>query len=752
MKFSRRSLLLSASALGFSSCADARFPRGGAARVQSWSTMPIGGGGYLDGIDIAPDGTVVVRSDTHPAPYLLSGSTWLPLQTANSMPAAYAVVRTATDNNAIGAWEIRICPSLPTKFYMIGGASPNGKLLVTTNSGALWTELTNFPAQADLAENDNFRGFNYRMAVDPQNDAILFVGTVSGGLQRTLNSGGAWTTRTVGTGTGTSGVGMAIAFDPTSSVSSSAKQGLFVCRYGDGVYHSTDGGGSFTKLNTTNMPTTFRDMMVDQNGKLWIADNSGSFTNLWTWTSGAGWVSIPVDTSLQGIHSFDVDPTNALRVATAGGGGAISTSTDGGANWNSVWNNTTVNGGSDSPWMQTSYPNSYSNYFITDGKIRFDTQTAGKLWQAWGFGLMYAANAFASTSAITFTASVRGIEGLDAVCIIHPPGGNPIGGGYDVPIWNFLSYTSAPSEYKPVGYNNGISPVDVPTSKGWALDFAKSDPTFIVAVTGLTHTSLANGYRGFYSTNKGVDWLPFADQNAAFWTNAYGSIAASTPSNIVVQTGDATFYTLNGGALWAASTYAGNIGAYPFSAGQQFIAADANVANKFLIISASGDGIYSSTNGGATFAKISTFSAASAGFDQKILSIPGHTDHYLLTGGYLDTADHPISGGRLYRSTDGGQNWGTGIPNIGECWCMDYGTTVSGQSYPTIYFAGWADRGSGLEFGVWKTIDNFTTFVLLGNTHNPMGWYSLISGIAGDKNIDGACSISYFGGGFKTFR
>ena len=52
-------------------------------------------------------------------------------------------------------------------------------------------------------------------------------------------------------------------------------------------------------------------------------------------------------------------------------------------------------------------------YFITDGKIKFDTQVAGKLWQAWGFGLMYAANVFApARRRSTFTTNVGGIENL----------------------------------------------------------------------------------------------------------------------------------------------------------------------------------------------------------------------------------------------------------------------------------------------------------------------------------------------------
>ena len=235
------------------------------------------------------------------------------------------------------------------------------------------------------------------------------------------------------------------------------------------------------------------------------------------------------------------------------------------------------------------------------------------------------------------------------------------------------------------------------------------------------------------------------------WSNGgYGSIACSTPSNIVIQVPNGLFYTVNGGVNWIAASYAGNNAAYPYTRGMHFICADPNVANKFLI-SSPGDGIYKSTDSGATWSKVSSFNPASRGFDQHLIGIPGQAGHFLITGGYLDNATPPQPGGALYRSTDDGVTW-PAITNVGEVWCMDYGTTVSGQSYPTIYFAGWANRGSGMEFGVWKTIDNFSTFTLLGNTHYPMGWYSVIGGIAGDKNIDGACSISYFGGGFKTFR
>jgi hypothetical protein len=49
-------------------------------------SLKLGAGGYLTGIDIAPDGTKVVRTDTHGAYKMKSDGTWEQLITAESMP------------------------------------------------------------------------------------------------------------------------------------------------------------------------------------------------------------------------------------------------------------------------------------------------------------------------------------------------------------------------------------------------------------------------------------------------------------------------------------------------------------------------------------------------------------------------------------------------------------------------------------------------------------------------------------------
>ena len=62
----------------------------------TWQTLKVGGGGYVRGLDIAPDGTMVGRTDTNGA-YLWHAATssWVQLVTASSMPAAFIAANPA---------------------------------------------------------------------------------------------------------------------------------------------------------------------------------------------------------------------------------------------------------------------------------------------------------------------------------------------------------------------------------------------------------------------------------------------------------------------------------------------------------------------------------------------------------------------------------------------------------------------------------------------------------------------------------
>ncbi len=109
----------------------------------NWQTLKVGGGGWVTGISIANDGTMVVRTDTNGA-YLWNGSQWVQLVTTSSMPAAF-------DFSGHGVYEIQVAPSNSSIMYM----TFDGYVFKTTNQGTTWTQTA-------------FAGFND--SGDPSND------------------------------------------------------------------------------------------------------------------------------------------------------------------------------------------------------------------------------------------------------------------------------------------------------------------------------------------------------------------------------------------------------------------------------------------------------------------------------------------------------------------------------------------------------------------------------------------------------
>jgi hypothetical protein len=79
------------------------------------STVKIGAGGQLPGLDIAPDGTKVIHAHTAGASIwdaTLTPPHWRQLITTKTMPAAYlAPPDNHNPNHLLGVWQVRIAYS-----------------------------------------------------------------------------------------------------------------------------------------------------------------------------------------------------------------------------------------------------------------------------------------------------------------------------------------------------------------------------------------------------------------------------------------------------------------------------------------------------------------------------------------------------------------------------------------------------------------------------------------------------------------
>ena len=279
----------------------------------TWQTLKVGGGGYVRGLDVAPDGTMVGRTDTNGA-YLWHASTssWVQLVTASSMPAAFIAADPAASGT--GVFEIQIADSNTQILYMIF----DGYMFKSTNQGTTWTQQTSFNGGAQISANpnDSYGEVGQKMAVDPNNPNIVYAGSEGQGMFVTTNGGTTWTSVSAipaGGGAGITG----ILFDPGASagVVGGVTQTIFASSYGNGVYESTNGGTTWTQL--TGGPTDVEYAAVSSTGVYYAVGDSNS--SLWSYASGK-WTELLSNT--QYIQAVAVDPSNPQEIVaqTAGGG------------------------------------------------------------------------------------------------------------------------------------------------------------------------------------------------------------------------------------------------------------------------------------------------------------------------------------------------------------------------------------------------------------------------------------------------
>ena len=385
---------------------------------DNWKPLRIGAGGYLTGMDIAPDGTMVVRTDTYGA-YIWDGTEWQQLVTSESMPDVIAGVLHE------GVFEIRIAPSNSNILYM----QYQGFVYKSTDKGANWTK-TNF---ADVASNpnDDNRVDGQKMAVDPNNPNVVYVGTQRDGLFVTRDGGNSWTKLTavpVGQADGKGefpGI-TGIVVDQSSAI-------VYAASYGHGVYRSTNGGNTWASIGG---PTAVEEAVISSAGVVYAVGNNN--TAVWRYSNNT-WTQVLTDTSKE-IASIAVDPNNASHIMIASPGGDLRESLNGGTTWSS-WLDLPINS-ADIPWLET------AEGYLSVGGLVFDPLVPGKIWTSAGTGVWNTTltGAIRASTPYTWHSQSAGIEQLVANDIIAPPGGQPVVSSWDRPFFYVADPDQIPVE------------------------------------------------------------------------------------------------------------------------------------------------------------------------------------------------------------------------------------------------------------------------------------------------------------------
>ncbi len=705
------------------------FGQGSPDAFFKWRPVAIGAGGQLTGIDIVSDGTKVVKADTFGA-YIWDEQLgrWSQLITASSWGAMEVT-------GASGVWEIRIAPSETSRLYMI----VSGYTYRSDDKGKHWLK-TSLPLIASSVKeggqtvdaNGPFKFANQKMAVDPANPDVVYVGTPNNGIWRTFDAGATWM-RVGEISASESGPGSAgIAFDLGSGASKGKTNTIFVPSYGKGVWQSKDAGATWTKIADgagLGGPANVWSAQVGSDGVYWCTDQS----NAWKYQNGA-WTALKdhVGQPMKSIRAVAVDTRQPGRVVfvtdTANSGfetidnGATLVGRD---KW---FGNYPRGHGQHAPTDIAWLRNSDTSY-MTLGDARFDPSGTNKLYFSEGIGVWWTNWPINFSGSAYYSQSV-GIEELVAHDIIAPLGAKPIVGVWDRGVFRIDDPEKYPSRYYLI---------DGSFTAGWALDYASADPTFVA-----TLNNWPGNYQSGYSNDSGTTWHSFGMQPDS--QRHGGCIAVSTSSNFVVVPANNGFpvYSKDGGSSW--KSLVGNevegrlpkdgwITAYYLNS--HIVAADRVNIGTFYIYNFI-HGVYRTTDGGDHWARVHKGPVASnSGWNARLRTAPGYAGHLWYTSG-------PGSGasGQLMRSKDGGETW-IQIPRLLNVVDFGFGKSKSANGYPAIFIVGRVSE----VFSIWRSDDEGRTWTNLGRY--PNGNVDYVKTINGDMNTFGTVYVGFGGSGFS---
>jgi photosystem II stability/assembly factor-like uncharacterized protein len=332
----------------------------------TWKSVPIVGGGFVDGFVFHPTAKDVcyARTDMGGA-YRRNAKTrrWEPM--LDWIPYK--------DLNLMGVESIAVDPSDPSKVYLACGTYtapevPDGAILRSSDQGHTF-QRSNVPIK--FGGNEAGRGNGERMAVDPNDGRILFLGTRHRGLWKSTDGAVTWNKvdsfpadvlklsaeeakLPAWSGGGRSSI-VFVVFDPASGVKGKASQTLFagVSVMGKpSLYRSDDGGGTWKAVAA--QPTQYRPnhAVLASDGNLFITygTDPGPMQmvdgGVWKFDSKSGaFTDITPDKPGQerkfGYAAVAVDAKNPKVVIASSfyrpKGEEVFRSTDGGATWKPVF-------------------------------------------------------------------------------------------------------------------------------------------------------------------------------------------------------------------------------------------------------------------------------------------------------------------------------------------------------------------------------------------------------------------------------
>ncbi|NJK44034.1 MAG: hypothetical protein HC933_06870 [Pleurocapsa sp. SU_196_0] len=698
-----------------------------------WKPLKEGAGGFIIGLSYHPAGRVrFVTTDTYGA-YRWQNDRWEQVFTAKSMPAS-----DVAPENGAGIFAVASAPSDENRAYM----AVRGRVFRSDNQGATWAR-TALPEQVFDA-NDDYRQINQKLMVDPVNADVVLFGTPRDGLWRTANGGSSWTRLTLPKGQPDredgNGPGITAIVFNASSAQGGVTRTVYAGSHKNGMFRSADAGGTWTRISS-DAGSGLRFTSAALSGDvLYVATDQG----VWRYQNGVYEKLEVASGYFVSVISDQRQPNVVLAISDSG---SLYRSLNAGQTWTET--ERTVNAtANDVPWIAWVGAEGY----FSSAQIIFDPLNANRVWLAQGAGVWYAD--LDSSNVVHWQAQSRGIEQRVPNKVIAPPGGPVITAGWDFGLFVHDDLDAYATTKQPSKRFNSV----------WDVDYATTDPKFLVAVVSdhryvgcyfwcqVDGQSLETGY----STDGGRTWTVFPK----FPQPAYGDLNGIKPlasnfgfGNIAVNSGDTRnivwmpslnrtpYVTKDRGQTWTPINLPGVPANEPSSHFQfylkrEVLASDRVQAGVFYMYH-SAKGVYKSTNGGSSWALVSSGEIAPfSNFNAKLRAVPDRAGHLFFTPGGLDGLDAPFK-----RSTDGAVTWSV-VPDVTRVLAYGFGKPITSDAYPTIFIAGKV-RG---EYGLWRSTDNASTWTRL--VDYPLDIFDSVSTIEGDPSTFGKVYLGFTGIGF----
>ncbi|WP_266180418.1 sialidase family protein [Dyella humicola] len=685
-----------------------------------YANVRMGGGGFVSGLLYHPaaNGLLYARTDVGGAyRWDQARAQWTPLQ--DWLPAG--------DNNLYGVDSLAVDPRDAKRLYLLTGtytfpAAGNGAVLISTDRGSHFTRSDlPFP----MGGNEQGRNNGERLAVDPNDGRILFLGSRTAGLWRSADHGAHWAKvdgfPAIATSAGTHAthatraqpVGIVfVVFDPTSGRPGHPSRSLYagVSTQDTSLYHSTDGGQSWSAV--AGQPDGLRPHHMLRAGDgayyLTFGDEPGPDSvhdgAVWKYTPADGqWTDItPLPRAAghpsgYGWDGVAVDAKNPQVVMTATFGhytpkDLLFRSTDGGQHWQEVFAHSQFD--TEHPvWLKEHTP-----HWIAS--IAIDPHDADRAWFVTGYGV-WAANDLGQLDhggTVHWQFLDQGLEEIVPKAIISPSAGaHLISAMYDLDGYRHDELEVAPPQFAtPPRYTDADD-----------VDYAGGKPDVIVRSGWLRQPSQP-AVRAAYSTDGGNHWQAFANEPANMEGEGGGSIAIAADAGHVLwfpREAKHGYLTADFGQHWQTTDGL---------EGHLHVVADRLDPQRFYAVDAAQKTLFVSRDGGAHFQPIHGDLGAFAG-----------------SASHLRLHASPDVAGQFYLSSHEGlvlgNDTGARLASTRELSSVDafgFGMPAPGRSQATLYAAGTRNG----EAGIFRSIDEGQHWLRIDDDAHRYGEISMITG------------------------